>query len=247
MGWIRRLYEGAMKMGRAGKIAMPDFDEFWKKGYVMFDVADKDRNYVAFEAFRKDPKANALSTESGLIQLYSPKIASYGYDDCKGHPCFFEPTEGVSRATKDAPLALMACKSRYRMHSQLDGTVSHDFANIEDREPLWIHPDDAAARGIRNGDIVLVSNKRGAALAGRLCDGAHPQGRRRPPPRRLVRSAGRQGPPHRRARQLQHAHDGRAHLEARLRQHRLDGQRRSVQVDGRAADVSVYREPRIVR
>lgn len=60
----------------------------------------------------------------------------------------------------------MACKSRYRMHSQLDGTVSHDFANIEDREPLWIHPDDAAARGIRNGDIVLVSNKRGAALAG---------------------------------------------------------------------------------
>ena len=166
MGWIRRLYEGAMKMGRAGKIAMPDFDEFWKKGYVMFDVADKDRNYVAFEAFRKDPKANALSTESGLIQLYSPKIASYGYDDCKGHPCFFEPTEGVSRATKNAPLALMACKSRYRMHSQLDGTVSHDFANIEDREPLWIHPDDAAARGIRNGDIVLVSNKRGAALAG---------------------------------------------------------------------------------
>ena len=166
MGWIRRLYEGAMKMGRAGKIAMPDFDEFWKKGYVMFDVADKDRNYVAFEAFRKDPKANALSTESGLIQLYSPKIASYGYDDCKGHPCFFEPTEGVSRATKAAPLALMACKSRYRMHSQLDGTVSHDFANIEDREPLWIHPDDAAARGIRNGDIVLVSNKRGAVLAG---------------------------------------------------------------------------------
>ena len=149
MGWIRRLYEGAMKMGRAGKIAMPDFDEFWKKGYVMFDVADKDRNYVAFEAFRKDPKANALSTESGLIQLYSPKIASYGYDDCKGHPCFFEPTEGVSRATKDAPLALMACKSRYRMHSQLDGTVSHDFANIEDREPLWIHPDDAAARGMQ--------------------------------------------------------------------------------------------------
>ena len=162
MGWIRRLYEGAMKMGRAGKIAMPDFDEFWKKGYVMFDVADKDRNYVAFEAFRKDPKANALSTESGLIQLYSPKIAGYGYDDCKGHPCFFEPTEGVSRATKAAPLALMACKSRYRMHSQLDGTVSHDFANIEDREPLWIHPDDAAARGIRNGDIVLVSNKRAA-------------------------------------------------------------------------------------
>ena len=52
------------------------------------------------------------------------------------------------------------------MHSQLDGTVSHDFANIEDREPLWIHPEDAKARSIKNGDIVLVSNKRGEVLAG---------------------------------------------------------------------------------
>lgn len=100
MGWIRRLYEGAMKMGRAGKIAMPDFDEFWKKGYVMFDVADKDRNYVAFEAFRKDPKAMHSRPKAVSSSSTRRRIASYGYDDCKGHPCFFEPTEGVSRATK---------------------------------------------------------------------------------------------------------------------------------------------------
>ncbi|MFU0842677.1 MAG: trimethylamine-N-oxide reductase [Burkholderia sp.] len=133
MGWIRRLYNNAKKMGDRVNLGMPEFDEFWKKGYIMFDVRPESRDYVAFAKFREDPKKNALATESGLIQLFSPKIAGYKYDDCLGHPSYFEPSEGVNTATKAAPLALMACKSRYRMHSQLDGTVSHDFANIQGR------------------------------------------------------------------------------------------------------------------
>ena len=34
------------------------------------------------------------------------------------------------------------------------------------REPIRIHPDDAAARGIADGDVVRVFNDRGACLAG---------------------------------------------------------------------------------
>ncbi len=166
MGWIKRLYGESQKMGERIGVKLPGFAEFWKKGYFLFDVAEKDRNFVAFEAFRKDPKANSLATESGLIQLYSPKIASYGYKDCLGHPAYFVPTEGVNTKTKAHPLALMACKSRYRMHSQLDGTVSHQFANINDREPCWINPADAKARGLKSGDVALVKNDRGALLAG---------------------------------------------------------------------------------
>lgn len=166
MGWIKRLYNDAKKMSDRMGTKLPEFDTFWQQGYVLFDVAEKDRNFVAFEAFRKDPKANALSTESGLIQLFSPKIASYGYKDCLGHPAYLPPTEGVNTKTKDTPLALMTCKSRYRMHSQLDGTTSHNFANIEDREPCWINPKDAKDRGIVSGDVVQVKNRRGTILAG---------------------------------------------------------------------------------
>ena len=33
-------------------------------------------------------------------------------------------------------------------------------------EPLWIHPSDAATRGIDDGDVVKIYNERGVVLAG---------------------------------------------------------------------------------
>jgi trimethylamine-N-oxide reductase (cytochrome c) len=35
-------------------------------------------------------------------------------------------------------------------------------------EPVWINPVDAAARAIRNGDIIKIYNERGAVLGGAL-------------------------------------------------------------------------------
>lgn len=166
MDWIKKVYEDAVKFAQRIKVDMPAFDDFWKKGFHLFDVRPEDRDYIQLGKFREDPKANALGTESGLIQLYSPKIAGYKYDDCKGHPSYFQPTEGTATRTKQFPLDLMSCKSRYRMHSQLDSTVSNRFADIQGREPCWINAADAKARGIANGDIVLVESRRGAILAG---------------------------------------------------------------------------------
>ncbi|MGO4842080.1 molybdopterin dinucleotide binding domain-containing protein, partial [Rhizobiaceae sp. 2RAB30] len=37
---------------------------------------------------------------------------------------------------------------------------------IQGREPIRLHPQDAARRGIADGDIVRVFNERGACLAG---------------------------------------------------------------------------------
>lgn len=166
MDWIKFIYEQSRKFGAQMGVKLPSFENFWKKGYFLYDVRPQERDYVAFANFRKDPKRNSLGTESGLIQIYSPKIASYGYKSCLGHPSYLEPTEGLNTPNKKYPLAYMACKSRYRMHSQLDGTSSHDFASILKREPIWINPENAKSLGIEDGDIVLVKNDRGALLAG---------------------------------------------------------------------------------
>ena len=85
-------------------VKLPSFENFWKKGYFLYDVRPQERDYVAFANFRKDPKRNSLGTESGLIQIYSPKIASYGYKSCLGHPSYLEPTEASIHLTRNIRL-----------------------------------------------------------------------------------------------------------------------------------------------
>lgn len=166
MDWIRLCYDEARKAGDGMSVKLPAFEAFWEKGVERYAVAPQARRYVAFEAFRADPQAHPLATESGKIMLFSPRIAGYGYEDCWGHPAFFPPTEqpACSDAGESVPdLALVSSKSSLRLHSQLDG-LSEDPADAG-REPLWIHPKDAEIRGIVTGDIVLVRNRRGRVLA----------------------------------------------------------------------------------
>jgi biotin/methionine sulfoxide reductase len=49
---------------------------------------------------------------------------------------------------------------------QLDPSPLSKAQKVQDREPLWINPADAARRGIGDGDVVRVFNDRGACLAG---------------------------------------------------------------------------------
>jgi biotin/methionine sulfoxide reductase len=47
----------------------------------------------------------------------------------------------------------------------LDFGATSLASKINGREPIRLHPDDAAARGIGDGDIVRLYNERGACLA----------------------------------------------------------------------------------
>jgi anaerobic dimethyl sulfoxide reductase subunit A len=62
---------------------------------------------------------------------------------------------------KAHPLALCSPKSRARTHS-IHGNQPH-LARV-DPDSVWLHPDDAAARGIADGDEVRVFNERGATV-----------------------------------------------------------------------------------
>ncbi len=127
-------------------------------------LPDSSRPVTLFAAFRNDPETNRLRTPSGRIELASATIASFGYDDCPGHPSWIEPRAwtGADRW----PLHLIANQPSTRLHSQLDVGPLSLASKVHGREPLRIHPDDAARRGIAGGDVVRVFNDRGACLAG---------------------------------------------------------------------------------
>ena len=114
-----------------------------------------------------DPKAFPLGTPSGKIEIYSERIASFGYDDCPGHPVWQEPAEWLgSPAAARYPLHLISNQPHTKLHSQYDHGAVSLASKIRGREPIAMHPDDAAARGLTAGDIVRVFNGRGACLAG---------------------------------------------------------------------------------
>ena len=167
MGWIKRFYEAARLEAKANELEMPSFEEFWSRGYVLFPVTNESRHYNYLGDFRRNPIVNPLGTESGKIEIFSKKIASYHYDDCPAHPTWMAPTEWLdSELAQKYPFALLTSKSRYRLHSQLDSTALNLFGNVEEREPVWIHPQAAEKLGLKTGDVALVESRRGKVLAG---------------------------------------------------------------------------------
>ena len=70
------------------------------------------------------------------------------------------------------PLQLVANQPATRLHSQLDFGAASLGSKIHGREPMRMHPTDAASRGIADGDIVRLFNHRGACLAGAVLSDA---------------------------------------------------------------------------
>jgi biotin/methionine sulfoxide reductase len=99
--------------------------------------------------------------------MVSTKIAGFGYADCAGHPTWLPPADGVGSPMMERfPLQLVANQPATRLHSQLDFGACSLASKVKGREPVRLHPHDAAARGIRDGDIVRLYNDRGGCLAG---------------------------------------------------------------------------------
>ncbi|AXH10540.1 trimethylamine-N-oxide reductase [Malaciobacter halophilus] len=167
--WVKYIYEDAVQKAKAMNLKMPSFDKFWEKGYVRFEDDDKaTQNYTRYTDFRENPYKHRLGTPSGKIEIYSPVIAKFNYDDCKGHPTWMEPIEwlGDKKQTKKYPMHIISPHSKYRLHSQLNNTFIRGLYEISGREPVLINPKEAKRRGLKTGDIARVFNDRGEILAG---------------------------------------------------------------------------------
>jgi biotin/methionine sulfoxide reductase len=160
-GWLEHLYERTRTaLAKRGDPA-PTFAQFWAAGELELPLRADDGGLLA--AFRADPDARRLPTPSGRVEITSAVVAGFGYPDCPGHPAWFAPTDAPDERH---PLWLVSNQPAGRLHSQLDFGAHSRAGKVAGREAVRIHPDDAAARGIADGDVVRLVNDRGACLAG---------------------------------------------------------------------------------
>ena len=167
--WIEVIYE----IHRAADPQAPPYEDFRRDGYLMApnmaSMGEPEQIYL--EAFRAEPTSKPLRTPSGRIELWSETIAAYGYDDCPPHPAWMEPFERLGGVGSGRwPLHLVSNQPVARLHSQYDHAAPSQATKVAGREPVRIHPDTAAARGISEGDVVRLYNDRGACLAGAVLD-----------------------------------------------------------------------------
>jgi biotin/methionine sulfoxide reductase len=168
--WLEHLYERTRIALEGQGLPAPDFETFWQAGSLELPQAPDDGGEL--RRFRTDPEGQPLPTPSGRIEIFSSTIASYGEADCPGHATWLPPAHVPSA---EAPLFVVANQPATRLHSQLDFGGHSAGAKRRGREVASLHPDDAAARGIADGDIIRIFNERGACLAAaRLTESVRP-------------------------------------------------------------------------
>ncbi|MFV8572030.1 Dimethyl sulfoxide/trimethylamine N-oxide reductase precursor [Marinobacter litoralis] len=160
--WLNVIYNETREKAGANGIELPDFEAFKKKGW--FENAMPQEPQVLLKAFRDDPKANALRTPSGKIEIFSETVASFGYEECPGYPFWNDPKEWLGQANPEYPMHLISNQPRTKLHSQLDHGSHSRNSKINGREPIVIHPIDAKIRNINDGTLVRIFNGRGACL-----------------------------------------------------------------------------------
>ncbi len=143
--------------------AVDDFAAFTSQGVARFPPP---QDAVAFAREIREPEAHPFSTPSGRIEIYATTLAEnpdpYGLGAIPPIPTWIPASDpaGDPHANPVAyPLRLCTPKSRARTHS-IHGNQPR-FARI-DPDTVWLHPTDAAARGIANGQHVRVFNALGA-------------------------------------------------------------------------------------
>ncbi len=142
------------------------FEEFWEKGYARMPVPESARKWVRHNDYYNDPEGHPLHTASGKIEMFCETIANMQIDDCPGMPMWLEKKEYLGVA-KEGQLHVVSPHPWFRLHSQMGNSERlRDLYMVQGREPVRINAQDAADRGIEDGDLVELYNDRGTVIAG---------------------------------------------------------------------------------
>jgi anaerobic selenocysteine-containing dehydrogenase len=134
------------------RMAGIDFERLERETSVRLSVPDPYRPFAE----------GGFPTPSGKCELLSDKLAAEGLDPLAGYT---PPREGPTSSpelAKRYPLAFISPPAHHFLNSTF--SAQPVFVRREGEPSLTIHPDDAARRGIADGQMVRTFNDRGSFL-----------------------------------------------------------------------------------
>ena len=149
--WLKEVVDGCE--------ALPDYDAFKEKGVHKLKL---DKPYVVFEENIASPQTKPFRTPSGKIEIYSQILADQQNPMLPPSPQYIETWESLNDPLAEKyPLQLVTTHTIRRAHTQFE-----NLPWLRELYPqaLSLHPVDAAARGISDGDEVRVFNDRGEII-----------------------------------------------------------------------------------
>ncbi|MGM9614628.1 MAG: DMSO/selenate family reductase complex A subunit [Oscillospiraceae bacterium] len=146
--WLEDIYNDL----RRQEPELPAFSDFRTMGTYRYQTP------IERVAFREQVEDGVpFPTPSGKIELYSPALAARNDPKIPAIPAYVPAAEGYGMSA-EYPLQLVGWHTIARCHSVHGNNPS--LAKMHPQR-LWMHPSDAAERGITDGDAVLVCNGRG--------------------------------------------------------------------------------------
>ncbi len=129
-------------------------------------------------AFHRNPEtepfmpytSGSLPTPSGKVEFYSQTLAAQGLDPVPGFVAPLESRWGAEAAR--FPLEFLSRKADNYMNSTFANLDGHRKMEARTSGKLELHPVDAQARGIADGDAVKVWNDRGSLQLTALVNGS---------------------------------------------------------------------------
>lgn len=138
-----------------------DFDRIEREGSVRLGVAAEYAPFVE----------GGFPTPSGKCEMYAPALEGTGVDPLTGYVPPRENVESNPELAARYPLAFISPPAHHFLNSTF--SAQPIFVRREGEPTLTIHPDDAATRGIHDGDLVRTFNDRGSFEAkARVSDAA---------------------------------------------------------------------------
>jgi trimethylamine-N-oxide reductase (cytochrome c) len=184
MDLIKQGYE------KSGWQELVSWEELEEKGYfpqpIRADWYDRD---PASLAFYNNPDSSPLAIPSGKIEFVSSELME-NFPDDKERPPLSRYVRGgpkeegwthnedphISSRAADYPLVMQSAVREWGHHAgQQDLSLTREIRYIVGPDgyaysPMWMNPEDATARGIKNHDIVKIYNERGIVLAAAIVE-----------------------------------------------------------------------------